>query len=127
MITLGLTPKQEKFVQGLFKGLSQRKAYIEAGYSTNMSEKKMDDKACEIASKGEVKGRLRELQGKVESDNIASEIEIAEFYSFQMRNEELEARDRRAAADSLAKTKGMFKDKVELQVKKNIEDVLKDD
>ena len=29
-----LTPKQEKFVLGLIEGKSQRKAYIDAGYST---------------------------------------------------------------------------------------------
>jgi len=111
---LSLTPKQETFVQGLFKGLSQRKAYIEAGYKhLGKTEGYIDKLACELAKDSKISGRLQELKDEVTNKNIADEIEIAEFYTSQIRNKELESRDRRAAADSLAKTKGMFKDKVE--------------
>jgi len=33
-----LTPKQEKFVQGLFSGLSQREAYKQAYNAVNMKD-----------------------------------------------------------------------------------------
>jgi hypothetical protein len=68
-----LTPKQEKFVQGLFSGLSQRKSYIEAGYSTNNKpDSYIDKEACLLAKNRKVIERLTELQDKVANDNLWS-------------------------------------------------------
>lgn len=46
-----LTPKQEKFVQGLVSGLSQRQAYIEAGYSTKGKTNNYIDKEASLLFK----------------------------------------------------------------------------
>lgn len=40
-----LTPKQEKFVHNMIKGMSQRQAYKDA-FKSKYSEKAIDEKAC---------------------------------------------------------------------------------
>jgi phage terminase small subunit len=68
----GLTPKQEKFVQGLFKGLSQREAYRRAYDAANMKDESIDRLACELAKNVKVASRLKELQTKVADKNIVT-------------------------------------------------------
>ncbi|CZQ50961.1 TPA: terminase small subunit [Staphylococcus aureus] len=61
-----LTPKQEKFVLGLIEGKSQRKAYIDAGYSTkNKGEAYIDMQASRIAKNDKVMSRYEELRQEV--------------------------------------------------------------
>ncbi|ULG73206.1 terminase small subunit [Macrococcus brunensis] len=63
---MNLTDKQEKFVLGLIEGKSQRKAYIDAGYSTNgKSEKYLDDKAYQLSKKVGIMARYEELKAEV--------------------------------------------------------------
>ena len=56
-----LTPKQEKFVQALIAGKSQREAYKQAYNAANMKDETIDKRASELFSKGAVKGRYQEL------------------------------------------------------------------
>ena len=61
-MSTGLTPKQEKFVQGLVRGLSQRKAYINAGYSvSNKTVKTIDECASKLFHSTKVFTRYQEL------------------------------------------------------------------
>ncbi|HDE3628334.1 TPA: terminase small subunit [Staphylococcus aureus] len=65
-----LTPKQEKFVLGLIEGKSQRKAYIDAGYSTKgKSEKDIDVLASRVAKNGKVCTRYEELRQEVAEES----------------------------------------------------------
>lgn len=58
-----LTPKQEKFVLGLIEGKSQRKAYIDAGYSTKgKSDNYIDSQAFELSKNSAVLDRYEELR-----------------------------------------------------------------
>ncbi|HDG5860066.1 TPA: terminase [Staphylococcus aureus] len=58
-----LTPKQEKFVLGLIEGKSQRKAYIDAGYSTkNKSDNYIDSRAFDLSRNSAVLDRYEELR-----------------------------------------------------------------
>ncbi|HHV6110073.1 TPA: terminase small subunit [Staphylococcus aureus] len=58
-----LTPKQEKFVLGLIEGKSQRKAYIDAGYSTkDKSDNYIDSRAFELSKNSAVLDRYEELR-----------------------------------------------------------------
>ncbi len=66
---MALTPKQEKFVQGLFAGLSQRKAYKEAFNAENMSDNLIDKEACILAKNSKVSVRLKELQDARAKEN----------------------------------------------------------
>ncbi len=66
---MGLTPKQEKYVQGLFKGLTQRTAYREAYGCKDWKESTIDERACVLAKNSKVSTRLTELQEKVANNN----------------------------------------------------------
>lgn len=68
----GLTPKQEKFTQGLFKGLSQREAYKQAYDTSSMKDETIDRAACELAANCKITTRLKELQSKVADRNIVT-------------------------------------------------------
>lgn len=61
-----LTLKQEKFVLGLIEGKSQRKAYIDAGYSTeDKSGAYIDMQASRMAKNDKVMSRFEELRQEV--------------------------------------------------------------
>ncbi|HDI0819025.1 TPA: terminase [Staphylococcus aureus] len=58
-----LTPKQEKFALGLIEGKSQRKAYIDAGYSTKgKSDNYIDSRAFELSKNSAILDRYEELR-----------------------------------------------------------------
>ena len=56
-----LTTKQEKFVQGLVSGLSQRKAYQQAYNTKRMKDATIDNNAYKLMQKNEVLTRYNEL------------------------------------------------------------------
>lgn len=56
-----LTQKQEKFVQGLISGLSQREAYKQAGYSANRPDEQIDRDASVLLKNPKVFQRYQEL------------------------------------------------------------------
>lgn len=57
-----LTAKQEKYVQGLIAGLSQRQAYIKAyPNSKKWKERTVDSRASELLKQRNVLGRYNEL------------------------------------------------------------------
>ncbi|XJS09857.1 terminase [Aerococcaceae bacterium WGS1372] len=57
-----LTPKQEKYVQGLVAGLSQRQAYYEAfPNSKKWKPETVDNKASKLFKENEVLARYNEL------------------------------------------------------------------
>lgn len=56
-----LTAKQEKFVQGIVSGLSQRQAYKRAFNCENMKEKTIDNKASALFNNEEIRGRYKEM------------------------------------------------------------------
>lgn len=62
---MALTPKQEKYAQGLVAGLSQRQAYIEAGYSSkNKTDNYLDVEASKLFKNPKVRQRYNELMDK---------------------------------------------------------------
>lgn len=62
-----LTQKQERFVQELIKGKSQREAYKAAYDAKNMKDKTCDDKASLLFKKEEIRARYEELRKGAES------------------------------------------------------------
>jgi phage terminase small subunit len=76
-----LTQKQERFVLNLFQGLSQRDAYVKAGYSSNQLPATIDRHAAELAKTDKIQARLSDLNGKAESKAIMSVSERKERLS----------------------------------------------
>lgn len=62
-----LTPKQEKFVQALISGKSQRAAYKEAYNTANMKDETIDSKACLVLKNDKVRARYDELRAEEEA------------------------------------------------------------
>jgi phage terminase small subunit len=57
-----LKPREEKFVQGLIAGLSQRKAFIEANPSAKRwKPETVDVKACHLFHQEDIQARYQEL------------------------------------------------------------------
>jgi phage terminase small subunit len=56
-----LTQKQEKYVQGLVAGLSQRQAYIQAYSTKNMKDATIDNNAYKLMQNNEISTRYNEL------------------------------------------------------------------
>lgn len=69
-----LTSKQERFTQNLFNGMTQREAWIQAGYSHNYSMARVDSHACELANSVKIKDRLEELNQPVIEALVSSKI-----------------------------------------------------
>jgi phage terminase small subunit len=134
MTMKGLTPKQEKFVQGLFKGLSQREAYKQAYNAENMKDNTIDRHAYTLASDDKIKTRLKELQLKLEEQNIitvgwvlnnlkevAERCMQAEAVTVRSGNQEVEtgeytfqAAGANKALELIGKHLGMFTDNIKL-------------
>lgn len=86
-----LTAKQEKFVQNIIEGMSQRKAYIHAGYSTkNMKESTIDEKACLLFKNDKIRTRYNELIEKAQNKAIMTAKERKELLTRISRGEEKE-------------------------------------
>ena len=66
-----LNIKQEKFIQNIVKGMSQREAYKDA-YKVNYDENAIDNKASKLFNKDEVQARYKELLKELEDDSIMS-------------------------------------------------------
>ena len=65
-----LTQKQENFANLLYQGLTQRKAWGGAGFSTKYSVERIDSNACTLANTMKIKYRLEELRQAVKSQLI---------------------------------------------------------
>ena len=73
-----LPQKQENFVNNIFKGMTQREAWIKAGYSSNYSVAIIDIHACQLAAKDKIKVRLEEMRQAAKSGLIADVTERKE-------------------------------------------------
>jgi len=69
-----LNAKQEKFIQNIVKGMSQREAYKDA-YKVNYKDEAIDSKACALFNSDKVQNRYKELIKATEDEAIMSAIE----------------------------------------------------
>lgn len=68
---MALTVKQEKFIQNIIKGMSQREAYKNA-YNAKYKDKAIDEKACVLFNSEKVQKRYEELMTQLEDKAIMS-------------------------------------------------------
>ena len=61
MSVVSLTAKQEKFVQNLISGMSQREAYKNSYNVTNMKDNRIDEEACRLFNSPKISTRYNEL------------------------------------------------------------------
>ena len=70
-----LTQRQEQFCLNIFQGMTQREAWVTAGYSGKYAVAIIDKHACELANSGKIKGRIDELRSKLADEAISTEKE----------------------------------------------------
>lgn len=61
----GLTEREEKFVEGLILGQSQRESYKNAFNCKNFKDKTVDEKACRLFNTDKIKARYKQLQNQI--------------------------------------------------------------
>ena len=127
-----LTDKQERFVQELITGKSQREAYKAAYAAERMKDETIDKRACELMKNRKIAGRYEELQTAVRAESaqraVATAAEVLEeltaigmgekeYPSYDMFGKESPRKPsmtaRLKALELLAKHHSLFADKVE--------------
>lgn len=137
-----LTPKQEKFVRNLIKGMSQREAYKNSYDAENMTDKSIDEEACRLFKDSKVSSRYKELQDRLEDATIMTAKERLEYLTevimgLQGENiveivdgETIERtvptsmKNKLSAIDLMNKMQGEYVTKVEGNVSVKLEDLL---
>lgn len=125
-----LTPKQETFVYGLIKGLSQRQAYIEAyPNAKKWKEDHVDSQASKTLKIPKVLQRYQELQQKAEDEAIMTSIERKKWLTEIIKKGEMEvcdgqkvvvgSTDRLKAMDILNKMDSEYTQKHEVKVEES--------
>lgn len=81
MSKVKLTPKQERFVQNVFKGMTQRAAYKDSYNTVKMTDSMIDREACILFKSPKVAARYQELVNKLEKKTIMTAEERMEWLS----------------------------------------------
>lgn len=126
-----LTPKQEQFVKNIvLEGMNYSDAYRSAYNTEKMSDKTITEKASRLKDQDNIRARIEELRGEIDSPKIMSARERLELLSRIARGEEPEKemyfsngemveynrpaslRTRREAIDTINKMTGEYVQKV---------------
>lgn len=106
--------KQEKFVQNLISGMSQRQAYMDAyPASRKWEDKTVDSRASELFS-GKVLGRYQEIQEQQKQDALLTRWEKRKILANIARDKKSDDPDRIRAIDTDNKMEGEYVKTVEL-------------
>lgn len=120
-----LTVKQEKFVQNLIRGMSQREAYKNSFNAENMSDKTIDVKACNLLKKDNVRVRYNELREEIQKTAVMSAFEKRMILREIATNSESSYADKIRAIDTDNKMAGEYVTKVDGNLKLDrLEDLL---
>lgn len=107
-MTTKVTLKQEKYLQNLLKGMSQRQAYKEAFQCKNWKDSSIDSSACQLLSKPKVAQRYRELLEEIKSKSIMSATERREYLTSIIMTDLGRIEDKLKALDILNKMDGEY-------------------
>ena len=116
-----LSFKQKSFCEHYAANGNATESARLAGYN----EKDINTNASKLLQNTTIKEYIAELANPIENKRIATANEIKEFWSNVMRENVEKINDRLKASELLAKSGGMFIDRVEIQ-ETSMTDVLKD-
>lgn len=129
-----LNIKQEKFIQNIVKGMSQREAYKDA-YNAKYKDEVIDVRACELFNSSKVQVRYKEIMDQLEDKAIMSAKERMKWLTEvvkgiqtnttygengQAYDNEAYISDKMKAIDLLNKMDGQYVQKVEADLDLNI-------
>lgn len=110
-----LTAKQEKFVQNLVKGMSQREAYKNSYSASRMKDATIDSNACRLFADSKISARYNELIKEAEDKAIMSAKERQIWLTNMIGSSNASNTDRLKALDLLNKMSGEYIDKVQYE------------
>lgn len=134
-----LTIKQEKFIQNVVNGMSQREAYKDA-YNAKYKDEVIDVRACELFKSSKVQVRYNELIKQLEDESIMSAKERMKWLSDVVNGKikhtsynsngdayenEAYISDKMKAIDILNKMDGQYVTKLEGNIGLSYEEALK--
>lgn len=133
------TIKQEKFIQNIVNGMSQREAYKDA-YNAKYKDEVIDVRACELFKSSKVQVRYNELIKQLEDESIMSAKERMKWLSDVVNGKikhtsynsngdayenEAYISDKMKAIDILNKMDGQYVTKLEGNIGLSYEEALK--
>ena len=134
-----LTPKQEKFIQNIVSGMSQREAYKNSYNAKNMADDTIDNKACKLFNSDKIRARYQELMKRLENKAIMTaeermiwltkvincDIKVKQEYDNEIKEYDPYMSDRLKALDMLNKMDGQYTTKIEGNLGITYEEALK--
>jgi phage terminase small subunit len=111
-----LTAKQQAFVDNYIITLNATEAAKRAGYNCK-DDMNYGMVGNENLKKPKIRAAIDKRMASKQDKLIADQDEILRFYTGVMRDAEVHTKHRKSAADSLAKTYGMFIDRKDIDVK----------
>lgn len=115
-----LTPKQEKFVQGIIEGMSQADAYRSAYNVKKMTDKSIHESASRLMNDVKVAARLQELRDQLTKSTIMTAQQRLEWLTELIKSKEESTTDKLRAADIMNKMQGEYVQKIEADVKNDV-------
>lgn len=121
-----LNARQERFIQNIVSGMTQRQAYKEA-YKVNYDEDAIDNKASKLFNKDEVQARYKELMNELKDEAVMTAIEKRRLLRDIAYNKENSVSDIIKAIDTDNKMSGEYITKVEADIVGEIRVELEDE
>lgn len=115
-----LTAKQELFVQGIVKGMSQADAYRSAYPKQKMSDKTVWEAASRLMKNDKVVARLTELRDALAKPSIMTAQQRLEWLTAIITSAEETTTDKLRAADIMNKMQGEYTQKIEANVNTDV-------
>jgi phage terminase small subunit len=108
-----LTPKQERFIQNIVSGMSQRQAYKDAYNAENMTDESIDVEACKLFNDTKISQRYQELIDKLEEETLMTAREKRRMLKEMALDTNNSVTDRIKAIDTDNKMTGEYVTKIE--------------
>jgi phage terminase small subunit len=115
-----LTPKQEKFIQNILKGMTQRQAYKDAYNAVNMKDETVDTEACLLFNDQKIAKRYQELLKELETAAVMTALEKRKLLKELTLDTNNSVNDRLKALDIDNKMAGEYITKVEAGITADI-------
>lgn len=108
-----LTPKQERFIQNIVSGMSQRQAYKDAYNAENMKDETIDNEAYKLFKSPDISTRYQELINKLEEETLMTATEKRRMLKEMALDTNNSVTDRIKAIDTDNKMTGEYVTKIE--------------
>ena len=110
-----LTAKQERFVQNIIKGMTQRDAYKNAYNAENMKDATIDTEACLLLKDPKVSKRYQEILKEMEKTAVMTALEKRLLLKEMVFDKKNSMSDRLKALDIDNKMSGEYIDNLKIE------------